>query len=175
MLMKRKIFVVIVMLLALLLTACGSSDKCKKCDKKVFKDGFCREHYFENLAGNLVSDILGDVKDTVGDALGFSLGEATKGLDTAKDGISSEIGELSDFIDSIEISGDNEAFDSIKEKAHEFLDNEISPDDDEETVKEKIKDALGSVKDDMKGEIEGFSESETKDLKNAIDELLGMF
>ena len=169
---KRIVTVITVILTAICFFGCGTSEKCRICSEDVFKDGYCKEHYFKNLAESLVGGLFAEIRDTVGTALSGTFGSDTPGTDPISGILGGEFGNLTDILDSFGGGEDSAAFDSLKEKAQDFLDNEINPDDDEETVKEKIKEALGSVTDNMGEEFEGLNESETEELRNAIDEFL---
>ena len=64
--MKKGIAILMGMMAAVSLTACGSSTcQVEGCENEVYEDGYCEYHYALNVAGEMVSDAAGDLLDSI--------------------------------------------------------------------------------------------------------------
>lgn len=58
---KRALSLFVAFIAVLQLTAC-SSDTCKEsgCDDEIYKDGYCKYHYYLNAGSDVLKDIVND-------------------------------------------------------------------------------------------------------------------
>ena len=54
---KRIAAVLLVLVMAMQLAACGSTCKANGCNEEIYKDGYCTTHYYLNAGGNILNEL----------------------------------------------------------------------------------------------------------------------